>query len=70
MSKLYNKPPSEIMGISCKYTAYCLDEACMYIQYRLEQGNPLKDSSGVEDSKVKKKRTKNTFGGLFEGMEV
>lgn len=33
----YNKLPSEILNIQDEYTAFCLNEACAYIQYQLEK---------------------------------
>lgn len=42
MSKYYNKRPSEIVGIDDTYTAYCLDEACLYISKRLKNGETPK----------------------------
>lgn len=31
MARLYNRRPSEILGIDNDYTAFCFDEACAYI---------------------------------------
>lgn len=38
MSKLYKKLPSELIGIEDEYTAFCLNEACMLIQVKIENG--------------------------------
>lgn len=38
MSKLYGRLPSEILGVSEEYDAYCLDEAVAYIILKMEQG--------------------------------
>jgi len=38
MSKMYGKRPSEIMGITAEYDAYCFDEAVAYIILKMEQG--------------------------------
>ena len=38
MSRLYNRTPSELLGIEDEYTGYCLNEACAYIQNRLDAG--------------------------------
>lgn len=41
MSKQYHKTPSELLGIEDEYTGYCLNEACTYIQARMDSGeNP------------------------------
>lgn len=37
LSKYYNKLPSEIMAIKDEYTAFCFDEACEEIMYRLSK---------------------------------
>lgn len=36
MSKHYDARPSELLGIEDAYTSYCFDEACIYIQTKLE----------------------------------
>ena len=36
MSSMYHKTPSELLGIIDDYTAYCLNEACAYIQIRID----------------------------------
>lgn len=38
MAEHYNKTPSEILGIEDIYTAYCLNEACLFINSRLKLG--------------------------------
>ena len=38
MSKMYCCRPSEILNINDEYTAYCFDEACMFIRAKLESG--------------------------------
>lgn len=41
MSKLYSKLPSDLLGIEDEYTGFCLNEACMYIQVKMNNGeNP------------------------------
>lgn len=36
MSKHYDTRPSELLGLEDAYTAYCFDEACIFIQTKLE----------------------------------
>jgi hypothetical protein len=39
MVRIYNKRPSELIGIQDDaYTAYCLDEACALIIFRMDNG--------------------------------
>ena len=35
---MYGKRPSEIIGVTEEYDAYCLDEAVAYIILKMEQG--------------------------------
>ena len=36
MSKLYVKLPSEILGITEEYDAFCFNEACAFIRIKME----------------------------------
>lgn len=38
VSRNLNTRPSELMGITDTYTAYCLDEALSFIYMKMEQG--------------------------------
>lgn len=38
MSQQYHKTPSELVYIDDEYTGYCLNEACAYIQAKIDQG--------------------------------
>lgn len=52
----YKKLPSEIAKIEDEYTAFCFDEACMYISNEIEKGNTPKwadDVDTLEDSRYK-----------------
>ena len=42
MSSLYSCKPSELLGITDTYTAYCLDEACALIKIRIDKGEEPK----------------------------
>ena len=39
MANYYRKRPSEILDVDDPYTAYCFDEACGYIQSRINDGD-------------------------------
>lgn len=41
MMQRFNVRPSEIMAIDDPYTAYCLDEACLYIVNQLDKGEEI-----------------------------
>ena len=44
--------PSEIMHIPDEYTAYCFDEACMYIRIKMEKDEePHFEQVGNDNSK-------------------
>lgn len=38
MAKYYNVKPSELIGELDHYTAYCFDEACMFIMHKIDDG--------------------------------
>lgn len=58
LSKLYQIRPSKIAGIEDTYVAYCFDEACAYIQIRIDnEEKPVFDK--IDDDKKSKKRIKN-----------
>ena len=38
MSKIYSKTPSELIGLEDSYTSYCLNEACAFIQGKMQEG--------------------------------
>ncbi|RXI52677.1 hypothetical protein [Clostridium tetani] len=41
ISKQYKQRPSEIIGLTNDYEAFCFDEACIYIISKLqEEGSP------------------------------
>lgn len=35
---MFNRMPSEILGISDSYTAFCFDEACTMLMLRIQKG--------------------------------
>lgn len=42
LSRAYNCRPSELMGLEEPYEAFCFDEACAFIQIRIEEGDTPK----------------------------
>ena len=59
LSKLYQIRPSKIAGIEDTYIAYCFDEACAYIQIRIDnEEKPVFNKIG-DDEKSKKRIKKN-----------
>lgn len=59
LSKLYQIRPSKIAGIEDTYVAYCFDEACAYIQIRIDnEEKPVFNKIG-DDKKSKKRIKKN-----------
>lgn len=51
MSKLYDVRPSQLIGITEEYDAYCFDEAAAYIISRIKDGETpdfsIKDNKGT-----------------------
>lgn len=56
-SQKFNKLPSEIIRLEDEYTAFCFDEACMYIISQLEND---KNPTWPEDIE-KEDGTRKTF---------
>ena len=56
-AKNYNKLPSEILGITNTYTAFCFNEACLHIQLALED----KDTVIFDEKRLKEDGTRRTF---------
>jgi len=41
IAQRYRRLPSELLGITDTYTAYCFDEACAFIAGKLDAGEEL-----------------------------
>lgn len=59
-AKEYGCRPSEIVGIDCKYTAYCFDEAANYIICQ------IKDKKTPKFDSEEKSRNQPHYGSLSE----
>lgn len=74
-AKLYKCLPSEIIGIEKwdTYTAYCFNEACAYIQVKLEEGKikPKYKDEQEREEKERKKKVKNykSFKDFYKQYE-
>ncbi len=44
--------PSEVMGITDSYTAWCFDEACLYMMSKLEDTGEIPDAWRQCDNKT------------------
>ncbi len=65
MSKRYSERPSVILGVEDTYTAYCLDEACMYALCKLEEIGRLPDSLLPKSSATAVSQMKSMKGVTF-----
>lgn len=56
MAKLYNKRPSEVIGVFDMYDAYCFDEACAVIIAKMEEKKEpnFSNSSNAEQKSYSK----------------
>lgn len=63
MSRQYNCLPSEILGIKDSYTAFCFNEACSYIQLRLNNGD-----KPIYEQKVERKEY-SSFEEFYKQFE-
>ena len=58
MSKMYRCRPSELLHIHEEYAAWCLDEACTFVQMKIDDG---------EEPIFKKKY--QSFTDIYKGLE-
>lgn len=56
ISKQYKQRPSEIIGITNDYEAFCFDECCTYILNELSKENPKEP---IFEDNYKKKNINN-----------
>ncbi len=61
VARQFEKQPSQIMGIEDSYTAFCFDEACMYISHELDKEQGRRPSWAD-----KRSRQDEDNGGLIE----
>lgn len=53
MSQSYKQRPSEIIGITNKYDAFCFDEACIYILNQLkDEKEPIFEQNIQDNNKT------------------
>ena len=67
ISKRFKVRPSEILEIEDAYTAYCFDEACIYILSKVEDGKEPNFKKFDKDGKVKVKNYK-TASEMYKDM--
>ena len=67
MSKKFKIRPSEILEIEDVYTAYCFDEACVYILSKVENGEKPNFKKFDKDGKIKVKNYK-TASDMYKDM--
>ncbi|WP_317720255.1 hypothetical protein [Clostridium tetani] len=53
MAEQYKQKPSEIIGLTNDYEAFCFDEACIYIMYKLQDEEAPKPRF-IDDGQVNK----------------
>lgn len=58
MSELYSCRPSDLLGIEEEYAAWCLDEACVFVSNKIDEG---------EEPIFKKKYT--SFSGIYADLK-
>ena len=58
ISKKYKTRPSEVIGISDTYTAFCFDEACLYILSMIEDGKEPVFKKKDKQKELKQKYSK------------
>lgn len=69
MSDFYKCKPSEVIHLEDEYTAFCFDEACLYISLQMQSGlKPVfvTDEERDGDNSVKRVRTPKDVYAKFE----
>lgn len=61
MAKRYRQRPSDILGVTDDYAAYCFDEACIFLYNALEEGKELHFKGDGIDKKPKHYKTVSEF---------
>ncbi|MGX8125684.1 hypothetical protein ACWTV9_05495 [Clostridioides difficile] len=56
---MYNKMPSEILRIKDEYTAFCFDEACIFLVDAIKNDKKLKFKD--DKDKTAEKKDRKTF---------
>lgn len=56
MSDFYKCKPSEIIHLEDEYTAFCFDEACMFISLKMQGGETPTFHKEEKQDRPKKKR--------------
>ena len=67
MSKMYGKRPSEILGVTEEYDAYCLDEAVAYIILKMENGEQPKYKKSAT-AKKSQRASCSSFSEMYGGQ--
>lgn len=68
MSDAYRKAPSDILGIADPYTAFCLDEACLYIKHMIQEEKRTPNFGKAEWAKEEDKYS-GRFTNLYNRIE-
>ena len=58
MARMYKCRPSEILSISEDYAAYCFDEACAFIQCKIDNGEEPQE-----------RKHYSSFSDIYKGLE-
>lgn len=58
MAAIYRCRPSQLLSVDEEYAAWCLDEACMFVKMKLDDG---------EEPMFKKKYT--SFSGIYGDLK-
>lgn len=51
MAEAYRQKPSELLAVEDPYTAFCFDEACLYIRSRMQAGEQPQRKTKVSTMK-------------------
>ncbi|WP_111921125.1 hypothetical protein [Clostridium cochlearium] len=63
ISKQYKQRPSEIIGLTNDYEAFCFDEACIYIMNKMQEEDSPKPRF-IDDEQVNKQNNNDVIEWL------
>lgn len=65
MIRIYKTPPSRLLHLTDPYTAWCVDEAMVYFQNRLDAGHKLRPPKAQSNMEMLRR-----MGIPIKGLEM
>ena len=68
MAKRYRQRPSNIIGVVDEYTAYCFDEACIFLYDAIEDKKELKFGNGDKSEKLQEPKHYTSLSEFYNAI--